>query len=884
MTLPSESPSASSVQTTGIFDQAVLRSIAQESADCIKVLDLDARLLSMNETGHQAMEIGDFEDCRSLLWLDFWQGDDRRQVEAALGRARAGQRSTFEAQGVTFRGTPRWWEVRVAPVLDEQGAVQRLLAVSRDITARKQADLTLVALNADLERQVADRTTQALQNAQGQAAFMAFTEAVGTETDPTGLARQAIALLQDRFADADIGYSELEGPLWRARAWNADLAPELVAVITAGVTSEHPIVAAVLASQQPLFEDASSPARSDSPEPRMYQAVGTLPLVTGGQVCGLLAIGLRTVGVWSDPEKQLLQAVARGLTLALERAAQVRRLEESAYAQRAFLALTEDVGVQTDTLSLARQAISVLQTHLPDSHASWHTPDGDLWKARAWNPEQSASEVALITAGVSGNHPVIDQMVSTRQPVFLDRWVTSSEYFVVPPERGESDRRQSVAAYPLLLDGRLVGMLSISLNHIRPWQHQDRAVVRAVGRALTLALERADDLKQLDELATELWTRNEELQRERTFLQAVTQSMSEGLVACDEHGQLTLFNEATRAFHGQDVSSMPPEDWAGHYDLLEGDGMTPMTTGRVPLYRAWQGETLQEVKMVIRPTHGPARQVLASGGPIFSPEGRPLGAVVTMRDVTIRRAAEQQLHHSHQQLTRSNAELRAANEELEAFAYSASHDLRTPVRHVQSFAQLARKALGEGAFDAANRHLGFVEQAATRMNTLIDAMLQLSRSTRQDLRPSPVKLEDLVQQARRDLTAELEGRQVEWRLSNLLEVRGDPALLQQAVTNLLSNAVKFSRKREQPVIEVWSEEDTTGWTVFVRDNGVGFEEQYKDRLFGVFQRLHTDREFEGTGVGLATVRRIVLRHGGRVDARSTCGDGATFSFSLVKER
>ncbi|MGY2897289.1 PAS domain-containing protein [Deinococcus sp. UYEF24] len=862
----------------------MLRSLVQESTDCISVLDLNARLLSMNEAGQQTMEIGDFEDCRNLLWPDFWHGEDRHQVEAALDRARAGQRSTFEAQGVTFRGTLRWWEVRVAPVLDESGAVQRLLAVSRDITARKQAELALLAVNADLEHQVAERTRQTHQDAQGQAAFMAFTEAVGTQTDPIGLARQAIELLQDRFADADVGYYVQEGELWKARVWSADVPPGIVAVITAGVTSEHPIVAAVLNTRQTLFEDTSTPARADTPEPRTYQAVATLPLVLSGEVCGLLAVARKTVRFWSDQDKQLLQAVARGLTLALERAAQVQRLEESVYAQRAFLALTEDVGVQTDTLSLARQAISVLQSHLPDSHASWHTPDGDLWKAGAWNPEQSPSEVARITAGVSSAHPVIEQMTRTRLPVFFDRWVTPPEYFVIPPERSQPDRRQSVAAYPLLLDGQLIGMLSVGLNQIRPWQHQDRAVVRAVGRALTLALERADDLKQLDELGTELWTRNQELHRERTFLQAVTQSMSEGLVACDEHGQLTLFNEATRTFHGQDVSSLPPEEWPGHYDLFEGDGLTPMTTERVPLYRAWQGERLQEVEMVIRPNQGPARQLLASGGPIFTPNGHPLGAVVTMRDVTVRKAAEQQLHHSHQQLARSNAELRAANEELEAFAYSASHDLRTPVRHVQSFAQLARKALGEGSLDATGRHLRFVEQAATRMNTLIDAMLLLSRSTRQDLRPSSVKLEDLIQRAQQDLAADLEGRRVEWHLGNLLEVRGDPVLLQQVVTNLLSNAIKFSRTKELSVIDVWAEEDAAGWTVFVRDNGVGFEEQYRDRLFGVFQRLHTDREFEGTGVGLATVRRIVLRHGGRVEARSTREGGATFSFTLPRER
>ena len=269
---------------------------------------------------------------------------------------------------------------------------------------------------------------------------------------------------------------------------------------------------------------------------------------------------------------------------------------------------------------------------------------------------------------------------------------------------------------------------------------------------------------------------------------------------------------------------------------------------------------------------------------MFSPEGQPLGAVVTLHDVTARRTAEQRLQVTVQQLQRSNAELSAANEELEAFAYSASHDLRTPVRHVQSFSELARKALSSAPNEGAERYLGHVEQAAQRMSSLIDALLSLSRSSRQDLTPAPVELELLFRRARRDMEGEQAGREVQWQMGALPMVVGDQALLQQVMNNLLANAVKFSRNREQALIEVWCEEDAAFWTVFVRDNGAGFDPRYAERLFGVFQRLHSEREFEGTGVGLATVRRIVLRHGGTVSASSTLGQGATFSFTLPRQR
>ena len=714
MTPTPDLPPPSQVHTGEASTQALLSCLIQGSADCITVLDLDARLLSMNAGGQRAMEIGDFEVYHHLPWPSFWAGEDRLQVEAALDLARLGEANSFEGQAATFKGTPKWWEVRVAPLLDEHGAVHQLLVISRDITARKQAELALAELNADLTRQAEARTRQTFQDNRAQVAFMAFTEAVGT---------------------------------------------------------------------------------------------------------------------------------------------------------------------QTDVLILAQQAIEVLGAYLPGSSASYMTPDGEVWKAHAWNPDLPDPVIALIRAGVPGSHPLIEQMSQTRQPVFVDRWLASQEQRLAAPELS-----QTVAAVPLLLGHTLHGMLSVGLKQARPWRHRDRALIRAVGRALTLALERAEDVRQLTERGLELETLNRDLQRERTFLQVVMQNMSEGLVACDEHGRLTLFNSATRTFHGQDASPLPPEQWAGSYDLFEGNGVTPMMTGQVPLYRAWQGETLRDAEMVIRPSQGTMRHLLASGGPLVTPDGQPLGAVVTMRDVTLSKAAEQQLARSHQQLLSSNAELRAANEELEAFAYSASHDLKTPVRHVQSFSELARKELTKTPNEGAAQYLGFVEQAATRMNTLIDAMLLLSRSTRQEMTPGSVALEDLVERAQADLDADLKGGQVEWRVGPLPQVRGDPALLLQVMTNLLSNAVKFSKTREHALIEVWAEETLASWTVFVRDNGVGFEEKYRERLFGVFQRLHTDREFEGTGVGLATVRRIVLRHGGTVGASSAPGQGATFSFALPKER
>lgn len=707
---------------------------------------------------------------------------------------------------------------------------------------------------------------------------MVFSEAVGTRTDVVVLAQEAVSLLLTQFPSASIGYYLRVTGQWRLQA-ASDASPGDF-VRPEVLPDDHPLLALASSADQPVFVDdwSATPGRLDTGS-TFGTAAGAL-LRVEGQGQGLLAIGIRGVQNWRDDDRQLVRAVARGLTLALERSSQVRRLEETAVAQRASLAFTEEVGTETDVVVLAQQAIGVLQAHLPGSSASLLTPDGELWKAVAWNPDLPETVVQLIRAGVAGSHPLIERLVQTRLPVFVDHWTPLPEQRLAAPELS-----RTVAAYPLVLNAQVWGTLSVGLKQDRPWQHQDRALIRAVGRALNLALERAEDLRQLSERRVEQEALNDTLTRERTFLQAVLQNMSEGLVACDERGQLTLFNNATRTFHGQEASPLPPEEWAAHYGLFEGDGVTATTTDRVPLYRAWRGEQLREVELVIRPQQGSVRHLLASGGPMFAPDGQPLGAMVTMRDVTLRRETEQQLARSNAQLTRSNAELKAANEELEAFAYSASHDLRTPVRHVQSFSELVRKELEKTPNDPATRYLGFVEQAAGRMSTLIGAMLQLSRSTRQDLASGPVQLDTLLKQVRQELEPEQEGRQVEWRLGRLPEVQGDPELLRQVLTNLLANAVKFSRTREQPVVEVWgaevwSEGNLVGWTVFVRDNGVGFDMAHSEKLFGVFSRLHGADEFEGTGAGLAIARRILERHGGTISAEAAPGRGATFRFTV----
>ncbi|WP_216329843.1 sensor histidine kinase [Deinococcus aestuarii] len=232
------------------------------------------------------------------------------------------------------------------------------------------------------------------------------------------------------------------------------------------------------------------------------------------------------------------------------------------------------------------------------------------------------------------------------------------------------------------------------------------------------------------------------------------------------------------------------------------------------------------------------------------------------------------------QVAAQTRELRAANEELGAFAYTVSHDLRAPVRHVGSFAGLLRKKIGEEP--GLLRYVDQIEGAATRMETLTDALLGLARTGAAQLNKTDVDLNLLVSASRSDLTPEVQGRSVTWRFGELPVVRADLRLLRQVLANLLGNAVKYSGGRKEAVVEVWAQETPREVTVAVRDNGAGFDPQHAGKLFGVFQRLHHQNEFEGTGVGLANVKRIVEKHGGRVWAEGRPSEGATFFFSLPR--
>ena len=252
-------------------------------------------------------------------------------------------------------------------------------------------------------------------------------------------------------------------------------------------------------------------------------------------------------------------------------------------------------------------------------------------------------------------------------------------------------------------------------------------------------------------------------------------------------------------------------------------------------------------------------------------------------EVEQRRHREDEIRKLNQELAQRAAELEATNKELESFAYSVSHDLRAPLRHMVGYSELLQRQASSLLDEKSQRFIRTILDSAKRMGNLIDDLLAFSRIGRAETKKTAVDLEQLVKEVVAEIGQEAKGRDIAWKIGALPVCYGDRSMLGLVVVNLVSNAVKFTRMRRPAEIEIGCVDGNENEIeVFVRDNGAGFDMQYVNKLFGVFQRLHLPEQFEGTGIGLATVQRVIHRHGGKVRAEGAVDQGATFSFSLPK--
>jgi PAS domain S-box-containing protein len=380
------------------------------------------------------------------------------------------------------------------------------------------------------------------------------------------------------------------------------------------------------------------------------------------------------------------------------------------------------------------------------------------------------------------------------------------------------------------------------------------------------------------------------LRESQAELSSVIDHLTDGLITCSLEGTLMTANRAAVTMYGfKSLAECrgPLADLTSLFQLstLEGEALS---FEEWPFSRILRGgEVSNQVLKVRHLLLGWEKVFRYSGTLVRDDMDRPFMAMVHVADVTAQRRAEEEIRRLNLDLERRVAdrtrELEAVNKELEAFSYSVSHDLRAPLRTIDGFAQALIEDFGPDLPDDARRLLDLVRQGAIRMGQLIDDLLALSRLGRRALQSAPIDVRALVEECLAELGEALgpTAEQAQITLGELPPSIGDASLVRQVFLNLLSNAFKYSRHRRPARVEIASHLDRSGQVVyFVRDNGTGFDMAYAHRLFNVFQRLHREDEFEGTGVGLAIVKRIVTRHGGDVWVDAAPDQGATFSFTL----
>ncbi len=784
---------------------------------------------------------------------------------------------------VGLRNTPAWSEA-------DKGLLR---AVGRGLNLaleRRETAQQLTLQNAELQAR-----TQALE------AFAELTRDLALTTNPLLLIQRAQEVVLSMLTDGASMFYVLEGDRWFNRVQHGNLhSPELQASIDAGLPyAESSNLVVPWTTGQPYFQDVYD-HHTDDLAPDMVSHIGataTLLVHRGDKPLGVLAIALFHQRAWSSVDRVVLETAVHSLELALDRAAKTRRIEEERAALEAFTRFTEAVGSETDVQVLVRQAITLLQETC-EVEAAYFKREGELFKVTAWTPSADPALIPALQQGFRLQYSGIAQVLLQNTAAFIDHWKDTGLLIE------ESGIYQAVAGYPYFVAGELESVLMIGSRTSAIWAERDREIFQAVGRSLNLALERSEQARRLEEQNTELSAQTlalegaAELTRDLTLpggqqqligqvMDLVLSLLPPGYAAYweikGEQWRVTAHRgdvgrpewQAARE-RGLPVGQLPTLDrpwqtrqpyFQGHYDPVQ--DAVPDLTGHLLSVATLPVMVRGEVVGIFAIGLFGHREWSAADQALLKTAVQSLG-------LALDRAAQ-----AHE-LTVQRDLLKASTEELEAFSYSVSHDLRTPVRHMLGFLRLARTALGSKLDERSARYLDVVEQAGTQMNTLIDALLDLSNAAQQPLRPRMVDLNELMEEIRNAVLPDLLTRNVQWQVMTLPSVQGDWDALKQVLTQLTENALKFTRTRDPAIIRIWAEDQGQVWGVFVQDNGLGFDPQYQGRLFNVFQRLHSVQEVPGTGVGLASIRRLILKHGGQVFAEGQVNQGATFGFTLPK--
>jgi signal transduction histidine kinase len=581
----------------------------------------------------------------------------------------------------------------------------------------------------------------------------------------------------------------------------------------------------------------------------------------------------------------------------------------------------------------AEKTLSALQAAPHIEYASIYTPDGQPFSAYWRDAAHSATPLSSIPAAQTEVHWFKDRHITVvRTIVFQGKpagvvciqsdlgewterlqkyavivaavllvslmaaWLTSSviRRSIAEPIVGlaetasivSRDKNYSVRAPRTNNRDELAVLITTFNEMLAQIQERDTALQFEIAERTQAEKRLTGQAEELSRQAEELLRSQQVLETQTLRLRYVLDNSREGLIVADEQGKLIIWNVEAEKIFGLGASDLPPEGWADHYGIYLPDNLaTPLTVDQNPLARAIHGETVDNELFIRNPNLAEGVLIESHTIPMKNKDGVVCGGMAAFRDITQRRAAEREIRKLNEELEarveERTAQLEAANHELEAFTYSVSHDLRAPLRHIGGFSKILSEDFGPSLAPEARQHLQRIQDGAHRMGLLVDELLNLARVGRHALHLQAARLNLLIEEVVTLLQPDAQGRVIDWKIAELPAAECDPILIKQVFQNLLANALKFTRTRERAHIEISHRQENGKMVIAIRDNGVGFSMKYQDKLFGVFQRLHRVEEFEGTGIGLATVQRIISKHGGKVWAEAELDKGATFFFTLT---
>ncbi len=380
-----------------------------------------------------------------------------------------------------------------------------------------------------------------------------------------------------------------------------------------------------------------------------------------------------------------------------------------------------------------------------------------------------------------------------------------------------------------------------------------------------------------------LWREISRNSNQAELLNSIVTNIGDGVVAADASGKFTVFNPAARKIMGENKMSDYPDKWAENHGVYYPNRANFVKPEDLPMARALRGEATDGAEFFVKNDLNPEGIFISvTGRPLFDERGRLAGGVVVLTDITKRKLREARVEELNRDLEVLTQKLTQSNKELESFSYSVAHDLRAPLRAITGFGQFLLEDYAARLDDQGRDYIHRIHLGCQRMGQLIDELLALSNITRRELKNEKVDMGALASSIMGELKAAEPERSIEFLDPGNIEAVGDPGLLRIALQNLIGNAWKFTRKTKNARIEIGEEPVCLcGEKIFfVKDNGVGFDMKYSNRMFDPFQRFHSQADFPGEGLGLAIVSRVILRHGGRIWAKGEVGKGAAFYFTL----